>query len=57
MRKKGKSEQRENVNNFIALNRERILERNEKVSAGRELCKDPFRLVKTHSSLGRTAED
>lgn len=45
------------MNHFIALNRDRVLERNEKVSAGTELCKDPFKLVKTHSSLGRTVVD
>lgn len=41
----------------MALNRERMLERNEKVPAGTELGKDPFKLVKTYSSLGRTAVD
>lgn len=51
--KKGMSEQHENLNHFIALNSKKMLERNEEVSPGTELCKDPFKLVKTCYSLGR----
>lgn len=42
----------ENLSHFTASEKEKMLEGTEKMSAGTELYKDPFRLVKTHSLPG-----